>query len=71
MVGVEGRRRRIGWEEFDVQRVLVVDWDHGFAVIIQIFEQDFAESVYLPRIRVSAISTEELTLFFEGAEEGV
>lgn len=72
VVGVEGRGRRVGGEEFDVEGVGGVDGDHGFRVVVQVFEQDLAQGVDLAAVRGGvAIAGEELALLLEGAEEGV
>lgn len=51
VVGVEGRGRGVGGEEFDVEGVGGVDGDHGFGVVVQVFEEDLAEGVDLAAVR--------------------
>lgn len=50
MMREQGRRRRVGGEELDIQRVVVVDGDHRFAVVVQVFKQDLAQGVDLARV---------------------
>ena len=71
VVGVEGRGRRVGGEEFDVEGVGGVDGDHGFGVVVQVLEQDLAERVDLAAVRRAAVAGEELALLLERAEQGV
>ena len=49
------RRQRgrwwICWKELDIQGVRLVDGYHRFAVVVQILEEDLAQSVQLPGVR--------------------
>ena len=38
VVGVEGRGRRVGGKELDVEGVGGVDGDHGLGVVVQVFQ---------------------------------
>ena len=69
MMREQGRRWRVGGEELDVQRVVVVDGDHTFAVIVQVFEQDLAQSVDLTRVGRRRIAAEEVGLLLESAQQ--
>ncbi len=40
MVRKERRGRGVGGEELDIEGVGGVNWDHGFAVVVQIFQKD-------------------------------
>lgn len=79
VVGVEGWGRGVGGEEFDVEGVGGVDGDHGFGVVVEVFEEDFTQGVDLAAgvraaiaaAAAAAIAGEEVALLFEGAEEGV
>ena len=71
VVGVEGRGRRVGGEEFDVEGVGGVDGDHGFGVVVEVFEEDFAQGVDLAAVRGAAVAGQEVALLLERAEEGV
>lgn len=72
VVGVEGRGRGVGGEEFDVEGVGGVDGDHGFGVVVQVLEEDFAQGVDLAAVwGAAAVAGEEVALLFEGAEEEV
>ena len=71
VVGVEGRGRGRGGEEFDVEGVGGVDGDHGFGVVVEVFEEDFAQGVDLAAGAAAAVAGEEVALLLEGAEEGV
>ena len=70
VVGVQGRGRRVGGEELDVERVGGVDGDHGFGVVVQVLEEDLAQGVDLAAA-AAAVAGEELALLLERAEEGV
>ena len=69
MMREQGRRRRVGGEELDVERVVVVDGDHGFAVVVQVFEQDLAQGVDFACVGRRGITAEEMGLLLEGAEQ--
>lgn len=69
VVGVEGRRGRVGGEEFDVEGVGGVDGDHGLGVVVQVLEQDLAQGVDLAA--AAAVPGQELALLLQRAEEGV
>ena len=69
LVRADGRRRRIGGEEFDVEGVGVIDGDHAFAVVVQVLEQDLAERVDLARVGRGAVGGQKAGLGLEGAEE--
>ena len=73
VVGVQGRGRRVGGEEFDVECVGGVDGDHGLGVIVQVFQQDLAQRVDLAAVRraAAAVPGQELALLLQRAEEGV
>ena len=43
-------RWRVGREELDVEGVGGVDGDHAFAVVVEVFQEDFAERVDLARV---------------------
>lgn len=61
----------IGREELDVECVGSVDWNHSLAVVVQVFEQNLAQRVYLARVWFRSILREKLALFLQGSEEGV
>lgn len=69
VVRVQGRRGRVHGEEFDVERVVGVNGDHGFAVVVEVFEQDFAQGVDFARVGRRRVAREEAGLLFERAEE--
>lgn len=74
-MGVEGRGRRVGGEELDVERVGGVDGDHGFGVRVEVLEQDLAQRVDLAAAATAGgaarVPRQELRLLFQRAEEGV
>ncbi len=78
-MGVEGRGRRVGGEELDVERVGGVDGDHGLGVRVEVLEQDLAQRVDLAAAAAAAsaaagaarVPRQELRLLFQRAEEGV
>ena len=67
VVGVEGRGRRVGGEELNVEGVGGVNGDHGLGVVVQVLEEDLAEGVDA----AAAVPGQELALLLERAEEGV
>lgn len=69
MVRQQGRRGRVGGEELDVERVGIVDGDHGFAVVVQVLEQDFAQGVDFPRVGRGGVAREEVRLLFQRAQQ--
>lgn len=69
MMREQGGRRRVGGEQLDVKRVVVVDGDHGFAVVVQIFQQDLAQGVDFACVGRRGITAEEIGLLLEGAEQ--
>lgn len=69
VVRVQRRRGRVHGEEFNVERVVGVNGDHGFAVVVEVFEQDFAQGVDFARVGRRRVAREEAGLFFERAEE--
>ena len=70
VVGIEGRRWGVGGEEFNVERIGGVDWDHSFRIVVQILEQYFAQGVDFAAARSgdAAVAREELALLLERAE---
>lgn len=70
-MGVEGRGRRVGGEEFDVEGIGGVDGDHRLGIIVQILQQDLTQRVNLATVRRTAITGQELALLLQRAEEGI
>lgn len=68
--GFDGRWGRVGGEELDVEGVEVVDGDHAFAVVVQVFHQDFAETVDLAAVSLGRVRGEEVGLLFKTPHEG-
>ena len=66
----DGRGGRVGGEELEVQGVGVVDRDHAFGVVVEVFEEDFAEGVDFAGVGGGGVAREDGGLRFEGAEEG-
>lgn len=69
MMREQRRRRRVGGEELDVERVVVIDRDHRFAVVVQVLEQDLAQGVDLARVGRRDIAAEEARLLLERAQQ--
>lgn len=69
MMREQRRRRRVGGEELDVERVVVIDGDHRFAVVVQVLEQDLAQGVDLARVGRRDIAAEEARLLLERAQQ--
>lgn len=69
-MGEERRRRGVSGEELDIEGVGGVDGDHGFAIVIQVFQEDFAQRIDLARIWRGGVPREKVRLLFEGAEKG-
>lgn len=70
MMGKERRWRGVGREELDVEAIGVINGDHGFAVVVEIFQEGFAHGVNFSRIGWRRVTREEIGLLFERAQEG-
>ena len=70
-MSVEGRGRRVGGEEFDVEGIGGVDGDHGLGIVVQILEQNLTQRVNLAAVGRAAVARQELALLLQRAEEGV
>lgn len=69
-MGEERRWRGVGREQLYVESVGGVDGDHRFAIVIQVFQEDFAQRIDLARIWRRGVTREEVRLLFEGAQKG-
>lgn len=51
-------------KEFDIESVELVDWNHAFAVVVQIFHEHFTQAVDLASVGGRVIVREEVGLLF-------
>lgn len=69
MPGFHRRRRSVGGEKLDIERVEPVDWNHTFAVIVQVFHQDLTKTIDLACVGAGGVSREEPRLFLQAFHE--
>ena len=67
--GFNGRRWGVGREELDVEGVELVDRNHAFAVVVQVFHEHLAERVEFPSACGGGVAGKELGLLFEAAHK--
>lgn len=67
MVREKRRWRGVGGEQLYIQGVGIINGDHGLAIVVQIFEENFTQSVDLACIRWRRVPREKVVLLFESA----
>ena len=69
MPGLDGWRRVVGGEEFDVEGIQLVDGYHALAIIVQVFHEHLAQRVEFASAWGRGVAGEEVGLLFEAAHE--